>query len=165
MGLHPSGVSGESFLECLQSRKAAELGEALQHLLVDWQALRLLVRHHLEAMLDRAQEPVRVGQLVSRRLGDPILLVESDQHGESALAPKRRTPPAEHELLRLHEELDLADAAASELDVVPSDCDLVMSPHGMNLPLHGVHIRNGGEIEILAPDEGSQILEEVRAEG
>jgi hypothetical protein len=34
----------------------------------------------------------------------------------------------------------------------------------MDLPLHGVHVGNRGEIEILAPDEGREILKEALAE-
>ena len=60
---------------------------------------------------------------------------------------------AENELLRLHEKLDLADAAASELDVVAGDRDLVVPAHGMDLPLHRMHVGDGGEVEIFAPDE------------
>ena len=58
------------------------------------------------------------------------------------------------ELLGLHEELDLADAAAAELDVVALDRDLAMAAIGVDLPLHAVDVGDGGEVEIFAPDEG-----------
>ena len=49
--------------------------------------------------------------------------------------------PAEDELLGLDEELDLADAATPELDVVPGHCDLGMAAHRLDLTLHGMNIR------------------------
>ena len=91
--------------------------------------------------------------------------VERGQHVEGAPPAQGRAPAAEDELLRLHEELDLADAAASELDVVAGDGDLVVAAHRMDLPLHRVHVGDRGEVEILAPDERREILEEALAEG
>ena len=64
---------------------------------------------------------------------------------------------ADDELLGLDEELDLADAAAAELDVVALDRDLVVAPIGVDLPLHRVDVGDRGEVEILAPDEGRQL--------
>ena len=92
-------------------------------------------------------------------------MVERDEHVEGALPAQGGAPAAEDELLRLHEELDLADAAASELDVVTGDGDLVVPAHRVDLPLHGVHVGDRGEVEILAPDERREILEEALAEG
>ena len=62
-------------------------------------------------------------------------------------------PAAGDELLGLDEELDLADAAAAELDVVALDRDLVVTAIGMDLPLHRVDVGDRGKVEILAPDE------------
>ena len=69
------------------------------------------------------------------------------------------------ELLGLHEELDLADAAAAELDVVAFDRDLAMAAIGVDLPLHVVDVGDGGEVEILAPDEGRQFAQQLLAGG
>ena len=66
-------------------------------------------------------------------------------------------PPAGDELLGLGEELDLADAAAAELDVVALDRDLVVTAIGVDLPLHRVDVGDRGEIEIFAPDEGREL--------
>jgi hypothetical protein len=90
--------------------------------------------------------------------------VKRDEHIEGALPAQGGAPAAEDELLGLHEELDLANAAASELDVVTGDGDFVVPAHGMNLPLHGVNVSDRGEVEILAPDERREILEEALAE-
>ena len=86
------------------------------------------------------------------------------QHREGAPAPERRPAAAEDELLGLDEEFDLADAAAPELDVVARHRDLVMPAHCMDLPLHGMHVGNGGEVEVFAPDERCEVLKECFAE-
>ena len=69
------------------------------------------------------------------------------------------------ELLGLHEELDLADAAAAELDVVALDRDLAVTAIGVDLPLHRVDVGDGGEVEIFAPDEGRELREQCLAGG
>src|ERR1700694_3248041 len=63
------------------------------------------------------------------------------------------------ELLGLDEELDLADAAAAELDVVALDRDLVVAPIGVNLALHRMNIGDRRIVEIFAPDEGRDLTE------
>ena len=64
------------------------------------------------------------------------------------------------QLLGLHEELDLADAAAPELDVVARDRDLAVALMGMDPPLHGVDVGDRREVEIFAPDEGRELAQE-----
>ena len=71
-----------------------------------------------------------------------------------------RLAAAGDQLLRLHEELDLANAAAAELDVVAGDRDLAEAAEGVDLPLHGVDVGDGGEVEVLAPDERRQLVQE-----
>ena len=108
---------------------------------------------HLQAVLDRAQEQVG-GFEIARRLGaDPAALGERREHRQRLAAAQRRIAAAGDQLLRLHEELDLADAAAAELDVVALDRDLVVAAVGVDLPLHRMHVGDRGEVEILAPDE------------
>ena len=67
------------------------------------------------------------------------------------------------QLLGLHEELDLADAAAAELDVVAFDRDLAVAAIGVDLPLHRVDVGDGGEVEILAPDERRELAQQALA--
>ncbi len=64
-----------------------------------------------------------------------------------------RSAPAENQLLCLDEELDFADAAATEFKVVTGNRHLRVTAHGMNLPFHRVDVGNRGVIEIFAPDE------------
>ena len=69
------------------------------------------------------------------------------------------------QLLGLHEELDLADAAAAELDVVAFDRDFAAAAIGLDLPLHRVDVGEGDEVEIFAPDEGRKLREQSLAGG
>jgi hypothetical protein len=68
--------------------------------------------------------------------------------------------PARDELLSLHEEFNLANAAATELDVVPLDRNLVVTAIRVDLPLHRVNVGDRGEVEIFAPDERRKPLEQ-----
>ena len=61
------------------------------------------------------------------------------------------------ELLGLHEELDLADAAAAELDVVAFDRDVGVAAIGVDLALERLDVGDRGEVEILPPDEGRKL--------
>ncbi len=74
--------------------------------------------HHLQAVLDGAQEGVSLRQLVAGLPRDPAILVEAAQHRYRRAPAQGGAAPTEDELLGLDEELDLADAAAAELDVV-----------------------------------------------
>ncbi len=67
------------------------------------------------------------------------------------------------ELLRLGEELDVADAASPELDVVAFDRDGAVALELMHPPLHGVDVGDRGEVEIFAPDEGRELAQELLA--
>ena len=78
----------------------------------------LLVVHHLHAVLDGAQEAIGGFQLVRGLRRDPLRLRQRVEHGERAPPAELRVAPAGDQLLRLHEELDLADAAAPELEIV-----------------------------------------------
>ena len=64
----------------------------------------------------------------------------------------------------MHEELDLTDAAAAELQVVAGHDDAVVAAHCMDLALHRVNVCDGGVVEILAPDERLELGQEALAE-
>ena len=117
----------------------------------------LLVGDHLQAMLDRAQEPVGGVEVGARRGVDPAAVGERAQRRQRLAAAQLRMAAAGDELLGLDEELDLADAAAAELDVVAFDRDVAVAAIGVDLPLHLVDVGERGEIEIFAPDEGREV--------
>ncbi len=61
--------------------------------------------------------------------------------------------PAQNQLLGLRKELDLANAAPAQFDIVACHRDLAMAAMGMDLPLDGVNILDRREIQIAPPDE------------
>ena len=83
------------------------------------------------------------------------------ERGQRVAVAQIRIAAAGDQLLGLREELDLADAAAAELDVVAFDRDLAMAAIGVDLPLHRVHVGERGEVEIFAPHEGRQFVEDA----
>ena len=120
----------------------------------------LLVAQHLQPVLDRAQEPVGGGELGRRPVADPALARQRRQrlgrrpHAQAAVAA------AGDQLLGLGEELDLADAAAPELDVVALDPRLADILRDVDLALHRLDVGDGGEVEMLAPDIGGELGQE-----
>src|SRR5208282_554835 len=74
-----------------------------------------------------------------------------------------RLAPAPDQLLRLSEEFDLADAAATQLDVVSGDGDGRAAPVRVDLALDRMDVLNGGEVEMLAPQEGAERGDEIAA--
>ncbi len=69
------------------------------------------------------------------------------------------------ELLGLGEEFHLADTAAAEFYVVPFHRDLTVAAIDVDLLLHGVHVGDGGVIEVFAPDEGRKLADQRFASG
>src|SRR5665213_2948295 len=71
-----------------------------------------------------------------------------------------RIAPAGDQLLGLREEFDLANAAAPELDVMAFHRDLAVATKGVDLALHRVHVSDRVEVEIFAPDERRELVED-----
>ena len=142
-----------SFAKAARLSIAEEAGKTLDRLGVVGQRMGLLVGDHLQAMLDPAQEFVGRGQFVARLEGDPVAGGEHIQRLQRRPHPQFRMAAAGDQLLGLGEELDLADAAAADLDVVAFDRDLALAAIGLHLPLHVVDVGKRGEVEMLAPDE------------
>ena len=68
-------------------------------------------------------------------------------------------------MLGLRKELDLANTAAAKLDVVSLNRDLAMAPIGVDLPFHFMHVTDGRVIEVLSPNKGGKITEELLTGG
>ena len=91
---------------------------------------------------------------------DPAALGERRERRQRLAAAQFGMPAAGDELLGLHEELDLADAAAAELDVVAFDRDVLVAAIGVDLPLQRLDVGHRGVVEILPPDEGRELLQD-----
>ncbi len=102
----------------IEIRRAEQHGDAGAPNGLLRQHVRLRVVDRLQRVLDPAQLPVRALQdrhVVGRH--DPAR-AELPQHRQQRTPRQRGLAPTAHELVRLHDELHLADAAAAELDVV-----------------------------------------------
>ena len=141
--------------------KAEKAGKDVERRGIGRQRMGLLVGHHLQTVLDAAQEIVSRRQLVARRGVDPAVGREHGKRGDGAAAAQFVVAAAGDELLGLHEELDLANAAAAELDIVTFDRDLAVAAIGVDLPLHFVDVGDGRVVEIFSPDERREIAQAV----
>ena len=117
----------------------------------------LIVRHHLQPVFDGAKELIGSFEIVACIGADPAALGERCKRRQRLPAAQFGMPAAGHELLGLYEELDLADAAAAELDVVALDRDVLVAAIGMDLALERLDVGNRRIVEILPPDERREL--------
>ncbi len=160
VGLHAFQLGGQASGEGRRVGEAAEAGEPRELVGVVRQRLGLLVGDHLQAMLDAAQEAIGLVELAPHLRPDPAARLEPLEREKRLRHAQVRLAAAGDQLLGLREELDLADAAASDLDVVPGHRDLAEAAEGVDLALHGVDVGDGREIQVLAPDEGGEAAPE-----
>ena len=132
---------------------AEEVRKTLDGLGVVGQRMGLLVRDHLQPVLDLAQKLVGFGQFLARLKRDPVAGRENLQRVQRGAHPQLRMTAAGNQLLCLREKLDLADAAAADLDVMALDRDLALAAIGLHLPLHVMDVGQCRKIQMLAPDE------------
>ena len=153
MPLHDVEMAEQVLCERRAARVAEEMAEALYRLDIIRQGMGLLVRNHLQPVFDPPQELIGRGQLVARLEGNPVARRQHIQCFQRRPRPQLGMPAAGDQLLGLREELDFADAAAPDLDIVAFDRDLALAAKGLHLALHVVHVGKRGEIQMLAPDE------------
>ena len=139
--------------------QCAGIGFAFRH------AVRLLVVDHLQAMFDPAQEAIGLDQLLGRPVGDVARDGKRAQGLDSPAQSQRHVAAAEDQLLGLGEELDLADAAATELNIVAEHLDRSATSMGIDLPLDRMNVVDRREVEMLAPDIGAEFGQERFADG
>ena len=154
MTLHIAQMNEQGSRERVAIGKAGEAGKTLEPIPIGRQGVGLLVGHHLETVLDHTQETVSGGEIIAHLLIDPAAVGKCRERLQRLFDAQLGISSAGDELLGLHEEFDLADAAPTELDIVPFDRDLIMAAIGVDLPLHRVHVGNRREVEIFAPNEG-----------
>ena len=117
--------------EGIATGKAEEAREAFEPFALGRQGLGLLVSDHLQPVFDRAQEDDRpLSCRCARPRSIQRSLIELVERGERVTVAQQRITAAGDQLLGLREELDLADAAAAELDIVALDRDLAMPAIG-----------------------------------
>jgi hypothetical protein len=149
-----------------QSRAVAEAVEAcdrLQRRPGRGQRMSLAVVDHLDAMLDRAQQPIGARERIGGFRIDPPSRSKGRQRLQRGAPPQFELAAAMDELMRLCEELDLADAAAAALQVVAGTERLPFVKMVADLGRQRVDFRDRAEIERAAPDERVDRLQEMAA--
>ncbi len=160
MALHDVELKQQIERKRLAVLIAEELRETIDRLGLLRQAVGLFVGDHLQPMLDPPQELIGRAELVARVVGDPVAHGEHVERDQRLLHPQLGMTAARDQLLGLGEELDLANAAAPDLDVMSLDRDLALAAIDLHLPLHVVHVGERLEVEMLAPDEGRQLRQQ-----
>ena len=114
-------------------------------------------------MLDLAQETIGLDQLGGHLVLDPAPLGQGGESRASLRQPQLGLATTQNKLLGLGEELDLADAAAADLQVVTEGADGAEAAIGVDLPLDRMDVADRGIIKVLAPEERHQGLQECVA--
>ncbi len=153
--LHALAMGFELAREILPARMAHRFGDERSMLVIARQRLGLLVVVVLQPVLEAAKERVGAAQLGRPRGIDEAALGDPAQRAAGGSRAQSRVAPAAHHLVELHDELDLADAAAADLDVVR------LAAPGGGLGDARVQLAQRVEhavVEIAAIDEGLDVL-------
>ena len=127
--------------------------EALAGYLVAGQDMGLLVLQHLDAVFQQTQEAVGLAQLLGGVGFDDAFLAEYRQRLQQALGLQSMIAAAAENLEGLHEELDLADPAAADLQVVAGALATGLGIDALLQPCEAVE----HAVVVVAPvDEGAQ---------
>jgi hypothetical protein len=124
------------------------------------QPVDLPVREHLQPVLDPAQRVVVVVQRLGQRGVEVSGRDRGVERGVERGGPQRGLAAATRQLRELDDELDLADAARAELDVV---LELAPRDLGVDHRLHRAQAVDRVEVEVAPVDEGPQRFEQPRA--
>ncbi len=123
------------------------------------QGLRLLVVVVLQAMLEAAQELVGARERRGAPRVDEAARGHRGERGARGRRAQRRVAPAAHQLEELHAELDLADAARADLDVV---APAAPARRLEDPPVQLAQRLEQSEVEVAPIDEGRHTLLEAR---
>ena len=160
MPLHPLQMAEKHLFKGIAAIEPHQVGNAQQPLVVLGQELCLLVIQHLDTVFDAPQENVGGMQFVPGILLDPGRLQQAFQHVERAAATQVRIAATSDELLGLDEELDLADPSPAQFHIVPGDRNLAVALVHVDLALDRLDVGDGRKVQILAPDEGDDLVQE-----
>ncbi len=147
--LHARAVRGQVALHRLGGRIAGAARQPLQLPRVLRQRVGLALGHHLDAVLQAPQRHVGLGQLVPVAAGEQARVEQALQRLQRAADAQVRVAAGVQELQRLHEELDLADAAAAQLQIHAGRARGFLLRARLEQP----HLVHGLQVEVLAEDE------------
>jgi hypothetical protein len=126
--------------------------------------VRLPVVHHLQPVLDRAEQPVGVLQRSPLAPHDPTGFGKRGKGGKRCRRAQHRLAATMDELVHLRVELDLADAAAAALQVKAGAECLAFGIMVADSARHRLKLADGAEIERTAPHERVDGVQEIAAE-
>ncbi|KAF5288817.1 hypothetical protein FQR65_LT20891 [Abscondita terminalis] len=131
-------------------------GNPVQVVVARGQHMGLLVVQVLDAVFHTAQEDVGLGQGIGDFLAHEAGARQALQRLQRGAAAQLGKLPAAHHLQQLHGELDLADAAARQLDIVGPARVAGTAPRRVlaDLPMQRTQRVKDRVVEIAAKDEG-----------
>ena len=119
-----------------------------------------------EPVLELAVRDVGLSERGGSLVVDPSLVGQRGEGRQGGPLAQVLVAAADDQLPGLGEELDLADAALAELEVMAGDSNRPgQALVGADAAAHVLGVLDGGEVEVAAPDEGAQALEEALAGG
>src|SRR5262249_25261517 len=158
----PEGID-ERVAEGVGVGKARQPGNAIKLVQVGRDDMRLLVADHLQPVLDAAEKEIGLGHLAGGLARNPAAFSQAIERLYRTASPEFRVAASGNELLGLGEELDIADAASSKLDVVALYGDGAMAFELVHSALHRVDVGDSGVVEIFAPDERRELAQKLLA--
>ena len=158
--------------ECVGAAEAEEDGEAGEGFRCGGEAVRLAVGDHLQAVFGAAQKRVGIRECKAGFGGEVTERGFGAQRGQGGGHAQGGGAAAPDQLQGLGAELHFADAAFAQFQIMAQqlrgrrqgggEAGAFMRIHAV---FHGADVRYGGEIEVAAPDEGADFIEEAAAEG
>ncbi|MNX81695.1 hypothetical protein D3C86_1133900 [compost metagenome] len=143
-------------------RQRRHIAPALE---IDRQDVALLIGQHLHTMLQPAQLDIGGGQFVARLGRHMAPLGQRLQRLQRARRAQALVAPAQDQLLRLDVELDLADAAAPQLQIGPRRLQPFAGLVDVDLFLDRLDIQHRLVVQAAPPDVRDQRLQERRPLG
>ncbi len=137
-------------------------GQADEPGLVCRQRVRLLLVPELQTVLHRAEERVRGAELLGVGRLDVSRGRELVERIEGGAGTDALVVAAVHELEQLHCELDVANAAATTLELPIREALLLQL--GLRPALHRPHLADGVGVESLGEHEGARQIDEAPAQ-
>ena len=161
---HPLDMRRQQVEQRRTVRQPVQPRHPVQRLAGGGQRMGLPVVDHLHAMLDRAQQRIGIGQ--RRRLSgvDPPRRGQCRQRIAGRRRPQRRFAPAVDKLMDLREELHLADAAASALQIETGAERLPLRMMVADAARDIQNLDHRAEIQAAAPDERADRVQETLAQ-
>ncbi len=127
------------------------------------QFVGLMIADHLDAMFQRAQGSIGLGQFGGHLEVHVARGGQGVQRVDRAGAAQTRVATAQDQLLGLDVEFDLADPAMAQFQVRALGLHALIDLVHMDLALDRVDVGYGGEVQVAAPDEGLQLSQESLA--